>query len=594
VKISINISSIRLRKASSQDVYGNQISFPDNFRIETRDDTGRLIDRAYAGVPSPPLSPNSLTMVSVLPFTFAESTAHTLSIRFKTFNQLESGGLLRIKLPTGYSYNRETLKVVEATSSGLGDELNIGHQGPLKGLAYLPEYPDNDASALWFRISSDLAMPDGAQRLVMFLSPVRTTQTMSLNATFQVSTLTSNGAVIDEDLKVLGYDRVPGLLTSAFITPNVFTAGAVSDITIGFTTSGSLPNKAQTVVYFPPSYSFRKAVNTQLPVKSIYVDGACKCGDNITDFCLNRCQSATFRNAPAPIPDVRAVSPVAGYNDKRQLVTVYGIGFGGVGGVEIRARLGGVDLPTILVRTDYVVVVVDCSEQKRANNTFCSLQLPTGVSTAQNCKTFFGVGEAFSTTKCLASTEESFAVSMMWTAAIEFSVSYVGYPSNGYFTNTKTNYTLYRRNNDPNACPGDCDSKGNRGICAKASSTNDFECRCFYPFEGIDCKTGPDVLRLNPDFGSHQGGGLIEVELRPGVPLTSTSRTYRTVSVFITLNQGSSCEVDGCCSTSQPCFGGLITQRHFRLLIMDANCLFVSVSWALESLWQSDTNLIYS
>ena len=604
VEIAINISSIRLREASSQDESGNLTSTPGSFMVEIQDDGGRPVDRTYIGVPSEPLSPNILTMVSVLPLTFAELQEHTLAIRFKTFNSLVANGTMRLLLPTGYEYDKSTLHVVQAVGeTDLARALNLQDDGPLQGLEYLPDY-DAPSQELWFRLPHR-QMPTEPQLLTMFISPLRTTQ--EVTGTFELATLTPEGEIIDQDTAVLAHERVPGLLMSPSISPAIRTAGAASEITVDFTSSTTLSNGSEAVILFPPTYTVLLPTQSDVSVHSVHVDGVCKCANTTSAACPHKCEPAAHRAAPAPIPDVRALSPVAGYSDLKQRVTVYGNDFEGS---HVRARLGGIELPIVWVRTNSIphvlVVEVDCSEQKRTNNSFCSLDLhQQGEVQTQKCMNPFGVGETFNTTKCgNGSKVGSTPVSMAWSGAIELSVTKFGYPSHGHFTSSKTNYTLYRRlPSSLGSCPNECSDRGVCSQIAMAGNEIGYLCKCRYPFEGIDCRTGPSVIALKPDFGDVAGGAEIDVEIFSAVPLTEKGMTYRcifgtlivtarmvpgpttilrclippksrvtesmdTVPISITINQGPTCERDGCCYTTGPngetneCFKGSISYSY--------------------------------
>ena len=625
LQIAINISSIRLREASSQNAYEHQISSPDVFRLEIRDETGRPVDRTYIGVSSPPLKPNNLTMVSVMPLTMAEMAEQTLAIRFKTFNSLIRGGLIRLKLPKGYAFDKSTLSVIRVQSTLLDTELNMQDGGPLDGLQYLADFSSGPGGnetvtgELWFRLPDDRDLPSDPQRLTFFVSPVKTTE--EVVDSFELSTLTPEREVIDQDLHVLSHYRVPGLLAETSVKPSVVTAGAMSDIVVMYKTSSTLsPDSPETVIAFPPTYKFLKPDQSNLPVKSIHVNGVCQCSNSSADACSNRCADATFRSAPAPIPEVRAVSPVASYSDSKQRVTVYGSNFDGH---DVRAKLAETMLPVVLVRDNLVVVEVDCSEELRANNTFCGLKAPGGINTERKCERSVGWGETFNETKCGDSTVGEQRVGMTWTGPIELSVSHSGYPSYGHFTDSNINYTVYRRL--MTACPNDC---SDRGVCSTIASGTGivYLCKCRYPFEGIDCRSGPTVMAIKPDFGSLTGGDDVQVQIFTGVPLSVAGKTYRcifgtrivtaslmpdlmtlrcvvppksvlgpnatdTVPVYITLNQGSTCEKQegqkvSCCYTDSPdgCFRGEISHTPRYFTYFDSSSLQTGAFVATEEL----------
>jgi len=624
VEIAINISSIRLREASSQDEAGNVQSTPGNFDIEVQDESGRPVDRTYIGLPSEPLTPNKLAMVSVLPLTLAELQKHTLAIRFKTFNSLVANGTLRLLLPEGYEYDKSTLNVVQADGeTGLAEALNLQNGGPLQGLQYLPDYNVHDASKreLWFRLP-DRQMPTDPQLLTVFIGPLRSTQ--EVTGVFELSTLTPKGEVIDQETSVLAHERVPGLLTFTSINLAARTAGAASDITVDFTSSTPLPNGSQAVILFPPTYTVLLPSQSKIPVFSVYINDECKCTDTTPAACPHRCEPAAHRGAPAQIPDVRALMPVSGYSDAKQRVTVYGTEFEGT----VRARLGGVELPIVWVRTNslphVLVVEVDCSENKRQNNSFCAMELSTGEVLSQRCMNPLGLGETFNVTKCgNGSKAGSMPVSMAWSGAIELSISKIGYPNDGHFTSSKTNYTLYRRLPDSlGSCPGDCSDRGVCSATTVGSGEITYLCKCHYPFEGIDCRTGPSVIAVKPDFGDLYAlpKSEIDVEIFSAVPLTANGKTFRcifgtrivtatllpgppaifrclippkamvidskktfpfssrdTVPIFITINQGPTCERDGCCYTvgpggeRDPCFVGSLSHSYRNFAYYDGS-----------------------
>eukprot|EP00960_Hanusia_phi_P033196 750335-Hanusia_phi.AAC.3 len=518
VRIAFNISAVLTQQISG---------YTGLFDVLTRDADGVNVDRLTTYAETRSLQPNFLRSTQVAPLSLASGQVTGLYVRFENYNPIPHDGKVQISLPPSFDLSNVRIPFGVFPDSSSTKYLN--------GNIYIASV---SKSSVLLSLA-DLNQPIAATtRVRMFLNGVRNPLAQGWHSMPRLQTQSAAGVAIDEELQVLGNSIVPAVMQQASVSSSSTVVGIDQDLKFSFSVRELSGRYVR--ISLPPSFTF-SSLNKSIPILKLTAESW---------SCENGCPLlASVAESDTELLRVHGVSPFAVFAQGQQTVSIFGAGFNQQA-AQVTPVLAGKPLNVVIqTDTDMLVVINDAGS-------YCIPQ------TSDRC---------------------SLPIELRFTTPMNLTLS----------TTDNVNVTLYKPL-DGGACPNNCGGP-RTGVCSNAV------CTCFYPYTGIDCSTAPFIRKIFPNFASSAGGAVVELLIRSDpAPLFDLGRTYRcifdskivtavydssrevllctvppmakedAILVDVSVDQSLTCEAEGCCFITDPCFTGALSGRPVLFRYYDA------------------------